>query len=314
VVQTARAAAVAAVQILDADTICRVSNTLCPRSNRFHLIGPKQHGRVTVPPMNRIDATFGKLREQGKSAFVAYICAGDPTLDLTFEIVQAMDRWGVDIVELGVPFSDPMADGTVNQQAAERALHAGATVPGVLDLVRRIRSVSQIPVVLYTYMNPVYTFGFARFLTEATEAGVDGLLLLDLPPEEQDANEELQAATDLRLIRLIAPTTPEDRMARIAARASGFIYYVSREGVTGERSDIATDLDAQLALIRKYAQVPIVVGFGVSRPEHAAAIAAKADGVVVGSAIVRQIAALGQSADLIPRLEQTVKPLVDATH
>jgi tryptophan synthase alpha chain len=263
--------------------------------------------------MNRIDAAFGKLREQGKSAFVAYICAGDPNLDATFTIVQAMERWGVDIMELGVPFSDPMADGTVNQQASERALKSGASVAGVLDLVRRIRQSSQIPIVLYTYMNPVYTFGFSRFLTEATAAGVDGLLLLDLPPEEQDANDELQAATDLRLIRLIAPTTPEERIARIAARAGGFIYYVSREGVTGERSDIAADLDAQLALIRKFATVPIVVGFGVSRPEHAAAIAAKADGVVVGSAIVRQIAAHGGSSDLIARLEETVKPLVDAT-
>lgn len=263
--------------------------------------------------MNRIDATFNRLREEGRSAFVAYICAGDPNLEATFQIVEAMERWGVDIVELGVPFSDPMADGTVNQQAAERAIQAGTTVAGVLDLVRRIRSGSQIPIVLYNYMNPIYTYGFTRFLQEAREVGVDGLLLLDLPPEEQDANEELEAATDLRFIRLIAPTTPPERMARIAARAEGFIYYVSREGVTGERTDIAADLDTQLALIRQYATVPVVVGFGVSKPEQAAAIAAKADGVVVGSAIVRQIAAHGAAPDLLDRLAETVCPLVDAT-
>jgi len=263
--------------------------------------------------MNRIDATFNRLRAEGQSAFVAYIAAGDPNLEATFHIVAAMEKWGVDIVELGVPFSDPMADGTVNQQAAERALHAGTTVPGVLDLVRRIRQSSSIPIVLYNYMNPIYTYGFSRFLEEAREAGVDGLLLLDLPPEEQDANEELRAATDLRFIRLIAPTTPEERIARIAARAEGFIYYVSREGVTGERSDIAADLDSQLALIRRFANVPIVVGFGVSKPEQASAIAAKADGVVVGSAIVRQIAAHGAAPDLVEKLAATVCPLVEAT-
>jgi len=263
--------------------------------------------------MNRIDATFAKLREQGTSAFVAYIAAGDPTLEATFDIVEAMERWGVDIVELGVPFSDPMADGTVNQLAAERALKAGATVAGVLDLVRRIRKGSEIPIVLYNYMNPIYTYGFGRFLVDAQDAGVDGLLLLDLPPEEQDANDELRSATELRFIRLIAPTTPVDRIAKIAARAEGFIYYVSREGVTGERTDIAADLDAQLALIRRFAKVPVVVGFGVSRPEQAAAIAAKADGVVVGSAIVRQIASHGASPDLIERLGETVRPLVEAT-
>lgn len=263
--------------------------------------------------MNRIDATFNRLREEGQSAFVAYICAGDPNLETTFQIVEAMERWGVDIVELGVPFSDPMADGTVNQQAAERALHSGTTVAGVLDLVRRIRQHSSIPIVLYNYMNPIYTYGFSRFLDEARQAGVDGLLLLDLPPEEQDANEELRAANELRFIRLIAPTTPEPRIASIAARAEGFIYYVSREGVTGERSDIAANLDSQLSLIRQFAKVPVVVGFGVSKPEQAAAIAAKADGVVVGSAIVRQIAALGASSDLIEKLSETVCPLVRAT-
>jgi tryptophan synthase alpha chain len=268
---------------------------------------------MSDPTPNRIDATFAKLREEGRAAFVAYVCAGDPDLETTLRIVRDFAAWGVDVMELGVPFSDPMADGTVNQLASERALAAGATVCGVLDLVRRIRAESGIPVVLYTYMNPVYAYGFSRFLEDARAAGVDGLLLLDLPPEEQDANEELQGATDLRFIRLVAPTTPEPRIARIAARSEGFLYYVSREGVTGERRDVASDLEARLEEIRRHAKVPVVVGFGVSAPEHAAAIAAHADGVVVGSAIVRQIAAGGDVADLMRRLEETVVPLVRAT-
>jgi len=268
---------------------------------------------MSEPTPNRIDATFAKLRQEGRSAFVAYVCAGDPNLDTTFRIVSEFAAWGVDVMELGIPFSDPMADGTVNQLASERALASGASVDGVLELVRRIRATSEIPVVLYTYMNPVYAYGFSRFLQDARAAGADGLLLLDLPPEEQDANAELQSATDLRFIRLVAPTTPEARIARIAARAEGFLYYVSREGVTGERSDVASDLESRLAAIRRHSAVPVVVGFGVSAPEHAAAIAAHADGVVVGSAIVRQIAAHGQSPDLMRHLEDTVRPLVRAT-
>lgn len=262
--------------------------------------------------MNRIEATFARLRQENRAAFVAYICAGDPHLQATRDLAWAFEAAGVDILELGVPFSDPMADGTVNQMAAERALRAGATVRGVLATIREIRTRSQIPLVLYNYMNPAYAYGFNRFLQDAAEAGADGLLLLDLPPEEQGCNPELSSRDDLPLIRLIAPTTPADRMARIAKEARGFVYYVSREGVTGERVDLAQNLAEKVAQIRQASSVPVVVGFGISSPDQARAVAALADGVVVGSAIVKLIAACGDSPGLPDRVTQAIAPLIEA--
>ena len=191
---------------------------------------------------NRIDSTFSRLREQKKAAFVAYLCAGDPSFEITLDLVLALEKAGADVVELGLPFSDPLADGIVNQLAAQRALEGGATTAGVLDLVREIRSHSQIPLVLFTYLNPVYTYGFERFHAEASAAGADGVLLLDLPPDEASINPELTGTHGLKQIRLVAPTTPPDRMRELGARAEGFIYYVSREGVTGARSDLASDI------------------------------------------------------------------------
>src|SRR5947207_10481811 len=182
---------------------------------------------------NRIDQCFAALGEQTEKAFIAYISAGDPDLARTVDLALALEKAGVDILELGVPFSDPLADGLVNQLAAQRALEAGATVDGVLDCVRQIRRRSQIPIVLYTYMNPIFQFGFDRFHREATAAGVDALLLLDLPPEEA------QPGDGPVHIRLIAPTTPPERIAQICGQAAGFIFYVSREGVTGEQSSVA---------------------------------------------------------------------------
>jgi len=264
--------------------------------------------------MNRIDATFEKLREERKAAFIAYICAGDPDLEATRDLALRLDELGVDILELGIPFSDPMADGTVNQQAAERALRSGTNVRGVFATIREIRAQSQMPLVLYNYMNPVYAYGFHRFLADAAEAGADGLLLLDLPPEEQDSNRELHMEGPLHLIRLIAPTTPEDRLRTVAAQAQGFVYYVSREGVTGARDDLAENLRERVHHIRDAASVPVVVGFGISQPEQAAAVAEIADGVVVGSAIVKTIAEHGNSPDLCDRVARTVTPLVEAVH
>ena len=250
---------------------------------------------------NRIDQCFATLRERKEKAFIAYISAGDPDLPRTVDLALALETAGVDILELGIPFSDPLADGLVNQLAAQRALEAGSTVPGVLDCIRQIRRQSQIPIVLYTYLNPIFQFGFERFHGEANEAGVDGLLLLDLPPEEDQPNERPLH------IRLIAPTTPPERIEQICARAAGFIYYVSREGVTGEQSSIASSLGDRVAEIRRHTTLPIAVGFGISTPEQAREVARVADAVVVGSAIVKRI---GENPEA--NIGEFVAPLVNA--
>ncbi len=264
--------------------------------------------------MNRIDQKFTALRDAGTKALIAYISAGDPHLDATRELAWAFEAAGVDILELGVPFSDPLADGIVNQLAAARALAAGTTVRGVLDCVRTIRERSQLPIVLYTYINPIYRHGFAQFHRDAEAAGVDGLLILDLPPDEDARNAELAEHTGLRRIRLIAPTTPPARIGRLTAGASGFIYYVSREGVTGERAEVAASLGERVAAIRATTALPIAVGFGISNPEHVREVARHADGIVVGSAIVKQIAECGKDADLVAKLQHFVRPLAEAAH
>ncbi len=263
---------------------------------------------------NRIDQKFADLRAAGKKALIAYISAGDPHLDATRKLAWAFEKAGVDLLELGVPFSDPLADGVVNQLAAARALEAGTTVRGVLDCVRQIRAQSQLPIVLYTYMNPIYRYGFELFHRDAEAAGVDGLLILDLPPDEDSQNAELSEHTGLKRIRLIAPTTPKKRIAQLTAGASGFIYYVSREGVTGERSEVASSLPERVAAIRATTSLPIAVGFGISNPGHVRQVAQHADGIVVGSAIVKQIAEFGKDADLVPKLAAFVAPLAAAAH
>lgn len=262
---------------------------------------------------NRIDQRFRELAEEGKAAFVAYICAGDPTMERSLEVMHALDRAGADIIELGIPFSDPMADGIVNQMAAHRALEAGGSTRGVLDLIRSFRESSETPIVLFTYLNPVYTYGFDQFHHDAAAAGADGVLLLDLPPDETSRNEELIETNELRHIRLIAPTTPADRIPMLAAASEGFIYYVSREGVTGAQQSLAEGISQNVAGIKEHATVPVVVGFGISSPDQAAEVARSADGVVVGSAIVRQVEEHGASDDLADRVEAFVKPLVDGT-
>jgi tryptophan synthase alpha chain len=264
-------------------------------------------------PENRLDATFARLREEGTAAFVAYLAAGDPTLEATLDLVLALEGAGVDVIELGLPFSDPLADGIVNQLAAQRALESGTTTAGVLTLVRRIRERSQIPLVLFTYLNPVYTYGFETFHAEAAASGADGVLLLDLPPDEAAANAELTGTHGLRQIRLIAPTTPPERMRDIGAAGEGFIYYVSREGVTGAQTSLADNIAENVAHIKSGSGVPVCVGFGISTPEQAASVARASDGVVVGSAIVKVIAAHGHDADLTQRVADFVRPLVAAT-
>ncbi len=255
---------------------------------------------------NRIDRSFEALRARDEKAFIAYICAGDPTLAKTVDLALALEKAGTDILELGVPFSDPLADGLVNQLAAQRALEAGATVPGVLDCVRQIRRQSQMPIVLYTYMNPIFQFGFDRFHRAASEVGVDGLLILDLPPEE-----DLPMAEDGPFhIRLVAPTTPPERVQRICSRAAGFIYYVSREGVTGVQTRVASSLAARVAEIRNWTRLPIAVGFGISTAEQAREVAQVADAIVVGSAIVQKISENASNPDMPARIGEFVASLV----
>ncbi len=266
-----------------------------------------------TPMANRIDQTFERLRAQRQAAMIAYIAAGDPTLEATEALVPALEKAGVDLIELGLPFSDPLADGIVNQLAAARALEAGATTPKVLECVRAIRRVSQVPIVLYTYLNPIYRYGFAEFFSAAEAAGVDGLLILDLPPDEVASNPDFAINSSLKQIRLIAPTTPEARIATLTKNASGFLYYVSREGVTGERAEVADSLSERVAAIRATTGLPIAVGFGISTPEHVQQVAAVADAVVVGSAIVKKIAEWGQDADLVEKLVDFVRPLATAS-
>src|SRR5476651_756527 len=252
--------------------------------------------------MNRIVDKFAQLKSAGKKGFIVYIGAGDPNLDATRELALAFDKVGVDILELGVPFSDPLADGLVNQLAAQRGLESGTTPPKLLATIVAIRKQSQIPIVLYIYFNLIHKVGMEKFIAEAAKAGVDGLLVLDLPPEESENYEALMKKSGLCHIYLVAPTTPEERMALIVKRGSGFIYYISREGVTGMQTSVATNLASQVAKIRAHTDLPIAVGFGISNPEQAKLVASEADGCVVGSAIVNQIAENGQSPDLVAKV------------
>lgn len=242
---------------------------------------------------NRIDRCFRDLRSKKRKGFIPYICAGDPNLAATVDLSLALANAGADILELGIPFSDPLADGIVNQLAAQRALAAGATVRGVLDSVRQIRVGSDVPIVLYTYMNPIMQFGFEEFHGQAAAAGVDGLLILDLPPEEE---AEFFSGGNLIHIRLIAPTTSPERIAAIARNAEGFLYYVSREGVTGAREDISASLADNLKQIRRFSDLPIAVGFGISNRQQAREVARHADAIVVGSAIVKLIEKSGSKS------------------
>lgn len=262
--------------------------------------------------MNRIEERFAHLQRAGQKGLVVYIGAGDPHLAATHDLALAFAAAGVDILELGVPFSDPLADGLVNQLAAQRGLESATTPPKVLATVAAIRRQSQIPIVLYIYFNIIHRVGLEQFIADAKAAGVDGLLVLDLPPEECDNYETLMKAAGLCHIYLVAPTTPPERMELIVKRGAGFIYYISREGVTGMQAQVASNLDSQVAKIRSFTRLPIAVGFGVSNPEQAALVACSAEAVVVGSAIVNQIAEHGQHGDLVPRVAAFVASLAQA--
>ena len=265
---------------------------------------------------NRIDRKFRELKARGQKAFVAYITAGDPSPETTPDLVWALERAGADIVELGVPFSDPLADGVVNQLSAQRALEAGTTTPRVLEILQAVRAQSQIPIVLYTYFNLVYAYGIERFCLHAYQAGADGLLVLDLPPEESGAAGVGSRLGDgsLRRISLVAPTSPAERIAKIVQKATGFVYYVSREGVTGMQEHVAGCIGNRIELLRKHTALPICVGFGISTPEQARTVAQQADGAVVGSVLVNRIAEWGGEKDLPQKLEAFARPLAQAIH
>lgn len=248
--------------------------------------------------MGRIEAAFARLRQQGETALIPFITAGDPDLGRTEELIHILVEAGADIIELGFPFSDPMADGPVIQAASERALAAGATLPAILELIVRVRRHTNVPLVLMGYYNPIFHYGPARFARDAAAAGVDGLLLVDLPPEEaEEIHGDLRAA-GLRLITLLAPTTPPERMARLAAAGEGFLYYVSMTGVTGASQVDAGAIEAAVRSLKAQSPVPVAVGFGISSAADAAAVGAFADAVVVGSALVKVVAAYGASPEL----------------
>jgi tryptophan synthase alpha chain len=261
---------------------------------------------------NRIDDTFARLQAEGKKAFVAYVTAGDPNPDRSLEIIRALADAGSDIIELGMPFSDPLADGIVNQMAADRALKAGSNTPKVLDLIRRFRETHQTPIVLYAYLNPIITYGWDEFHTDAAAAGVDGILPLDLPPDEADLHPEMVSTHGLHSIHLIAPTTPPDRVKLLSERATGFIYALSRTGVTGAHGAPSDTIGETVARIKEHASAPVCVGFGINTPEQAAQVAAHCDGIIVGSAIVRQIEANAEDPDVAAKVAAFVTPLIAA--
>ncbi|CAH2030413.1 tryptophan synthase subunit alpha [Trichlorobacter ammonificans] len=235
----------------------------------------------------RIAAHLTSLRKTGRKALVTFITAGDPDLATTATLLPLLERAGVDIIELGIPFSDPMADGPTIQRASERALAAGTTLSSVLELVQSVRPAVTVPIVLMGYSNPIYHYGWERFAVDAAAAGVDGLLLVDLPPEEADELLPVARSAGLDLIFLLTPTSGPDRIARVARSGSGFLYYVTVTGVTGARQHVSQSLSGELAAVRSAVRLPVMAGFGISTPEQAALVAADADGVVVGSAIVK---------------------------
>lgn len=239
--------------------------------------------------MDRIASAFARARLEKRAAFVAYLTAGDPDFETSLEACRAVLAAGTDLLELGVPFSDPLADGPTNQRAAQRALDGGMTAARTFEFVRRLREFSAAPVIFYTYYNLVFSNGVENYVRAAKAAGVDGLLTLDLPPEE--ASELLAACAkhDLKTVFIVAPTTPDARLPIICGGATGFVYYVSREGVTGVRDEVAADIPAAVARIRARTTLPVAVGFGVSTPEQVRKVAPAADGVVVGSALVNVI-------------------------
>jgi tryptophan synthase alpha chain len=254
------------------------------------------NGRIAA---GRIAEKFAELRARDEVALIPFIVAGDPDLGRTARLVLELEARGADLIELGVPFSDPMADGPANQRAAARGLAAGATIPAILAMVAELRKRTQIPLVLFGYYNPIHHYGNARLCADAARAGIDGLLIVDLPPEEAGELAVSARANQLDIIYLLAPTTPLERSRVIARSATGFLYYVAVTGVTGARAGLAADLASNVRNLRTITKLPIGVGFGISTPAQAREVAGFADAVVVGSAISQLIEANQTSANLV---------------
>jgi tryptophan synthase alpha chain len=263
--------------------------------------------------MSRISETFQKLEEKREKALITYITAGDPDMQATESLLYCLAACGADIIELGVPFSDPMADGVTIQRAFERALKNPFTMEAVLGLVKKVRGSIETPIVLFGYYNPFYQYGLKKLCSDARQAGVDGLLVVDLPPEEAtDLKQEAQAQ-QLDLIFLLAPTSTDERIARVARLASGFIYYVSVTGVTGARESLAEMIDKNVARIKSATQLPVGVGFGISKPEHIRAMLPFADAIIVGSAIIKILEEHLEKPGLQERIGDFIKSLKSAT-
>ena len=254
--------------------------------------------------MSRLSEVFRNAKREKRAVFIPYVTAGDPSLERSIEIVRALARAGAGVIELGVPFSDPIADGPTNQRAAERSLAAGTTLSGVLAAVEVIRQDLEIPIVLFTYANPVLRYGIEAFAEDAAIAGVDGVLFTDVPAEEMAPFEEQISARDIDLIMLVTPTSTRQRMKAAAHFGGGFLYLVSRTGVTGVRQELDAGLADNIRVARKVSRLPVAVGFGISTSEQVANVAERADGVVVGSAIVSRIGAMGDCDELIDEVER----------
>ena len=261
--------------------------------------------------MTRIDQTFEKLKSEGKKAFVSYIMAGDPDFETSLELVMGLPAAGVDIIELGLPFTDPMADGPTIQLAGGRSLSSGMTLMKTLEMARIFReNDDSTPIVIMGYYNPIYSYGVEQFLIDAKSSGIDGLIVVDLPPEEDEELCIPAQAAGINFIRLATPTTDENRLPKVLQNTSGFVYYVSITGITGAAEAQATDVGPEVARIQKDSGLPVVVGFGINTPEKAKGIAEVADGAVVGSAIVSELA-LGKP---VSEVLEFVKTLADGAH
>ncbi len=259
--------------------------------------------------MNRLDQTLRHLKEKGEKALITYIMAGDPSLHETEQLVLELERAGADVIELGVPFSDPIADGPIIQKAAERGLRSGTSLRMILESVRHLRASTQIPIVLMAYYNNIHAFGEAEFCRKAVEAGVDGLIVPDMPPDEAGPLRGPADAAGLHLIFLLAPTSTAGRRAYVAKESGGFVYYVSITGITGAKLTDIAEVRDNVAKIQKQTKTPVAVGFGVATPDDAARVAGVADGVIIGSAIVRRVGEHGQDARLVQEVGSFVRSI-----
>ncbi len=260
---------------------------------------------------NRIDEKFSELKSENRGGFIPFIVAGDPDLEITKELILLLAEGGASVIELGVPFSDPVADGVTIQASAERALLNPISVKDILQIVAEVRKNGcETPIILFSYFNPILQFGLEKFVEKAVESGVDGILVTDLVPEEAEEFREILTANDLALIMLAAPTSSDERLHKICGKASGFVYAVSRAGVTGARNDTSGDAKNLVERLQKYTDLPIAVGFGISTAQQVAETWKYADAAVVGSAIVAEIGRLGDSPDLLEHIREFVKDLL----